>query len=219
MTNPISPQNDSKEVFFRYFTDSDFAQLSDHFFHDPELSAEDFWEDEEAVEAFFKLVLLAGLQAKGMIEIEAASNLLGVRMNEKFLGSLHESEFSELNEFGDSTFKDLFEGFHLGELHSFFVEKQLNWALLFLDFKNYFIRHEVKDLPLNIYSREGDKLIFLDKNGDDGEREKAKKWLKKGEIYTVDHVDVFKYSTTVYLKEFPGKGFNMVMFRNYYPAE
>jgi len=219
MTYSISQENNPKELFFRFFTDSDFAQFSDHFFQDSDFSTEEFWEDEEAVEAFLKLILLAGLQAKGMINIEGSSNLLGVRLNEKFLGSLEEREFSELKEFGAPTFKSLVEGFKLKKLDSFFADKELDWALLFLDFKNYIIRNTVKEMPLNIYSRAGDKLIYLDKNGYKGEQEEAIKLLKKGEIYTVDHVDIFKYSSTVFLKEFPGTGFNMVMFRNHYPSE
>jgi len=220
MTPPNFKKDNPKELFFRYFTDSDFAQFSDHFFKDPECSADDFWEDEEAVDGFFKLLFLAGLMAKGMVDLhEKKRNFLPVRIHKGLLLSLNESEYSPLNEFGGPTFNALAEGFQLEQLNEFFVKKELDWASFAIDLENYFHWDKLKNLSLNIYSKKGAKLIYLDKNGYDTQREEANKFLKKGEIYTVDHVDIFKSTSTVFLKEFPGMGFNMVMFRNHYPTE
>lgn len=49
-------------------------------------------------------------------------------------------------------------------------------------------------------------------NGYLSDQESAKKLLVEGMIYTVDFTDVDDWHTDVYLKEFPGKPFNSVLF-------
>jgi hypothetical protein len=67
---------------------------------------------------------------------------------------------------------------------------------------------------MNIYAKEGDKVIFL------GSNEGVEKWgncdnpnkvLTIGETYTVDHTEVHSWHTKVFLKEKPG-AFNSVVF-------
>lgn len=49
-------------------------------------------------------------------------------------------------------------------------------------------------------------------NGYLSDQEFAKQYLSEGMIYTVDFTDVGSWHTDVYLKEFPGKPFNSVLF-------
>ena len=65
---------------------------------------------------------------------------------------------------------------------------------------------------MNIYSRAGTKVKFLDKNGYDSQREYARKFFSKGNILTVSDIEVGSFSSTVEFEEFPGKMFNTVMF-------
>lgn len=65
---------------------------------------------------------------------------------------------------------------------------------------------------MDIYSTKGTKVIFNNINGHDYDLEHARKYLKEGEKYTVDFIDVGAWSTSVYLEEFPGISFNSVMF-------
>ncbi len=67
---------------------------------------------------------------------------------------------------------------------------------------------------MNIYANEGDKVIFTGRGGHDKENADARKQLKVGETYTVAETDVFGWNTDVYLKEFPGKPFNSVLFKD-----
>ena len=52
------------------------------------------------------------------------------------------------------------------------------------------------------------------KNGYEVDGEKIKRNLEIGKEYTVKETIVHDWSTTVYLKEFPNKGFNSVNFEN-----
>ncbi len=72
---------------------------------------------------------------------------------------------------------------------------------------------------MNIYAKPGDKVVFLDENGHDWQREEARKLMKKYRVYTVDHTDVGGFHTDVYLKEFPDEFFNAVMFDDYDEVE
>jgi hypothetical protein len=65
---------------------------------------------------------------------------------------------------------------------------------------------------MDIYSKPGTKIVFINKNGYDHERESANKILKVGQIYTVESIDVRSFVSYVKLEEVPGKGFNTVMF-------
>lgn len=68
---------------------------------------------------------------------------------------------------------------------------------------------------MNIYAKEGDKVVFLNENGYDHEPEYARECgLVEGETYTVECTEVGGWRTEVYLQEFPGKSFNSVMFRD-----
>lgn len=71
-----------------------------------------------------------------------------------------------------------------------------------------------EDGTMDIYAKEGTKVRYTGKNGYDSQIEHANKYLTIGEIYTVYYTDVSGFSTTVYLKEVPNKGFNSVHFEN-----
>lgn len=67
---------------------------------------------------------------------------------------------------------------------------------------------------MDIYAKEGNKVIFLGKHGRDEELEYALKKLEVGKEYTVDHTDVHSWVSYVFLKELPGENFNTVMFED-----
>lgn len=60
----------------------------------------------------------------------------------------------------------------------------------------------------------GDKVIFHGRGGYDYQKEDAlKAGLIPGNMYTVKKVDVYDYSSEVFLQEIPGRiGFNSVLF-------
>jgi hypothetical protein len=59
---------------------------------------------------------------------------------------------------------------------------------------------------------EGRKVVFLDDNGYDIQREYARQFFAKGDVLTVKEIYVGGGSSTVEFIEFPGKKFNTVMF-------
>jgi hypothetical protein len=61
-------------------------------------------------------------------------------------------------------------------------------------------------------SPEGRKVLFLDDNGYDIEREHARKYFSKGDVLTVKEIYVGRNSSEVKFMECPGKLFNTVMF-------
>lgn len=66
---------------------------------------------------------------------------------------------------------------------------------------------------MDIYSPPGTRVRFAHPtNGYLIDQETAAKHLVVGEVYTVDHADVYSSSTTVYLVGYPDVGFNSVMF-------
>ena len=67
---------------------------------------------------------------------------------------------------------------------------------------------------MNIYAKEGGKVIFLGYNGYDDELAHAKKILEIGKEYTVYYTEIYGWSSTVCLKEFPSYDFNTVMFKD-----
>lgn len=68
---------------------------------------------------------------------------------------------------------------------------------------------------MNIYAEEGDKVVFAHLNlGYEGDRIRAQKYLKEGQIYTVDWTDVGDWYSYVYLQEIPNQPFNTVMFED-----
>ncbi|WP_025682511.1 hypothetical protein [Paenibacillus maysiensis] len=66
---------------------------------------------------------------------------------------------------------------------------------------------------MNIYAEKGHKVVFLNKNGHEQQRIRAReKGLIEGRVYTVEQTEVSGWSTGVYLAEVPNYGFNSVMF-------
>lgn len=68
---------------------------------------------------------------------------------------------------------------------------------------------------MNIYAKKGDKVTVTEdsiKSGYKCDIEKAEKYLKVGNIYTVEKTNVFSSYTEVYLQEFPDIEFNSVQF-------
>ena len=66
---------------------------------------------------------------------------------------------------------------------------------------------------MDIYARPGTKVKFEHFWGYDSDIERAKKYLKKGAIYTVEKTEVDAFYTDVFLKEIPSVPFNSVMFK------
>ena len=68
---------------------------------------------------------------------------------------------------------------------------------------------------MNIYAKEGNKVIVTEesaKNGYDSDTEKVKKYLQINGVYTVEKVEIHNWHTDVYLKEVPNIYFNSVNF-------
>jgi len=66
---------------------------------------------------------------------------------------------------------------------------------------------------MDIRAKYGTKVFVTEKsleNGYESDSDQAKKYLKIGEIYTVDYTDVDRCSTDVHLIEFPNVSFNSV---------
>lgn len=61
-------------------------------------------------------------------------------------------------------------------------------------------------------SPEGRKVIFLDENGYDIQREHARRYFKKGDVLTVKEIYVGRSSSEVEFIELPSQKFNTVMF-------
>ena len=75
-----------------------------------------------------------------------------------------------------------------------------------LDMHHYPGRYESSVPP------EGRKVVFLDDNGYDIEREHARELFAKGTELTVKEIYVGGSNSTVEFMEYPGKKFNTVMF-------
>lgn len=71
---------------------------------------------------------------------------------------------------------------------------------------------------MNIYAKEGDKVIYLGKNGTNYDKEYANARLKVDEIYTISYTEVGNWKTDVYLSEVEGT-FNSVMFKDLFGDE
>ncbi|MEC0237734.1 hypothetical protein P4H71_25795 [Paenibacillus kribbensis] len=70
-------------------------------------------------------------------------------------------------------------------------------------------------MSMNIFkAKKGNKVRYMDRGGYDKEREWDSKHLVKGQAYTIDRVEIHQSSTTVYLDEVPGRGFNSVCFND-----
>lgn len=66
---------------------------------------------------------------------------------------------------------------------------------------------------MDIYAKQGTKVVFSHpKAGYTHHQEVAAQHLKEGETYTVDHTEVDRWHTDVFLSEVPGVAFNSVHF-------
>lgn len=71
---------------------------------------------------------------------------------------------------------------------------------------------------MNIYAEKGDKVIVTKdsiKRGYDADKDRAKKYLDVGKVYTVEKLNVYSTHSWVYLLEFPDKVFNSVQFEDF----
>ncbi len=66
---------------------------------------------------------------------------------------------------------------------------------------------------MDIYTKPGKKVKFLNKNGYDWQKEEAAKVLNTEDEYTVVDIDIGGWMSDVYLEGFPHP-FNTVMFEN-----
>lgn len=70
-------------------------------------------------------------------------------------------------------------------------------------------------MSMNIFkATKGSKVCYMDRGGYDKEREWANKHLVKGQVYTIDRIEIHQSSTTVYLDEVPDHGFNSMYFND-----
>ena len=65
---------------------------------------------------------------------------------------------------------------------------------------------------MDIRSPAGTRVRYRGAGGYESNVEMANEWLEVGAVYVVDSTDIGAWRTDVYLKEFPGIGFNSVMF-------
>lgn len=66
---------------------------------------------------------------------------------------------------------------------------------------------------MNIYVKKGTKIKYSNPNaGYETDKKEAMKYLKVGNVYTVEHTSVNSWITYVYLKEIPTRPFNSVIF-------
>lgn len=66
---------------------------------------------------------------------------------------------------------------------------------------------------MDIYAKEGDKIVFAHPNwGYPHDQKLARDLLVVGKEYTVEKCDVSSFTTSVYLKEVSGFSFNSVLF-------
>lgn len=67
---------------------------------------------------------------------------------------------------------------------------------------------------MDIYSKPGDRIVFMGRNGYEYQLQEAKLVLSIGGTYTIKRINVENWSSSVELLELPGKWFNTVMFRD-----
>jgi hypothetical protein len=85
---------------------------------------------------------------------------------------------------------------------------------LIWDFRSSFGTHP-EELDLN--TPPGSKVIYA-RTEAGYSIESSKEMLYPGNVYTVDHLEVGRSYTSVYLKEFPNQAFNSVVFLNWTPT-
>jgi len=70
-------------------------------------------------------------------------------------------------------------------------------------------------MPMNIYTASGRRVKYVNlQNGNQGDKDHARKHLQSGGMYTVHRTEVGSYACYVTLREVPGEKFNSVMFEN-----
>ena len=67
---------------------------------------------------------------------------------------------------------------------------------------------------MNIYAKEGDKVIYKGNGGYAYHKETGDKYLTVGNAYEVSYTDVGGWHTDVYLKGFETVPFNSVLFED-----
>lgn len=68
---------------------------------------------------------------------------------------------------------------------------------------------------MSLDTKPGDKVLFDKPNqGYEHDTERATNHLTVGDQYTVEHLEVAKWSSEVFFKEVPGVGFNTIHFQN-----
>lgn len=70
---------------------------------------------------------------------------------------------------------------------------------------------------MDIHAEEGHKIIVTEEtinNGFPSDRKRALDYLEVGKIYTVDSIDIGKWSSKVTLKEIPTISFNTACFKD-----
>jgi hypothetical protein len=73
-------------------------------------------------------------------------------------------------------------------------------------------------IVIDIDTHPGEQVYFAHPtNGHPSDKAFAQKLLVHGYVYTVAFLDVHSCSSTLYLREFPGIGFNSVQFQNVIP--
>lgn len=92
-----------------------------------------------------------------------------------------------------------------------------------MEFGSFHVSHELgsghpkqvkRGTSMDIYSKPGTKVRYLDENGYDHQPVDAREaGLVKGQLYEVDRIEVGGWSSEVFLKGFK-HGFNTVMFEN-----
>ncbi len=65
---------------------------------------------------------------------------------------------------------------------------------------------------MEINAKKGTKVLFTGKGGYDDDNKYANKYLKIGQIYVVDFIRIYNWTTDVTLIGFPEKKFNSVHF-------
>jgi len=66
---------------------------------------------------------------------------------------------------------------------------------------------------LDEFAQVGDLVMYLDANGHDHQRERFRNLgFKRGDRFTVNHVDIGGFSSTYGFAEIPNREFNTVMF-------
>ncbi len=67
---------------------------------------------------------------------------------------------------------------------------------------------------MDLNTAKGQKVVFLNRNGYDPEREHAASILETGAEYTVQNIKISNSYSSVRVAEFPDTSFNTVMFEN-----